>query len=112
MSLHDSEFLGSTTDNVAKGDTGATFPQSSVAPESRESVGEEVSLVVGDFGHGIFPITITEVVTKDFFETVTNVIYNSIPVTLTDFVKTTLTSPVTSVSVNVWEFIVHLFMMT
>ena len=93
--------MGSTTDNVASSDTRTAFSRNGVTPESLKRVGEGVSLVVGDFGHGIFPITITKVVTKDFFETVTNVIYNSIPVTLTDFVKTTLTSPVTSVSASI-----------
>ena len=52
----------------------------------------DVTTVTVDSG-----ITITEVVTKDFFSTVTNVIYNSIPVTLTDFVKSTVSAPVTTV---------------
>ena len=43
--------------------------------------------------------TITLTVTKDVFETVTNVIYNSIPVTLTNMVKNTLTLPVSMVSI-------------
>ena len=41
--------------------------------------------------------TVTLTVTKDVFETVTNLIYNSIPVTLTNMVKTTVTLPISKV---------------
>ena len=41
--------------------------------------------------------TVTLTVTKDVFETVTNLIYNSIPVTLTNMVKATVTLPISKV---------------
>ena len=43
--------------------------------------------------------TLTLTLTKDIFETITNVMYNSIPVTLTNMVKTTLIRPVSEVSI-------------
>ena len=37
-------------------------------------------------------LTVTEVITRDVFTTLTNVFYNTIPVTLTEFLKTTRVS--------------------
>ena len=38
-------------------------------------------------------VTLTEESTIDFFTTLVNVFYNTVPVTLTEFVKTTVTAP-------------------
>jgi len=40
--------------------------------------------------------TVTSILTKDVFTTLTNVFYNTVPVTLTQFIKSTLTRPVLS----------------
>lgn len=53
-------------------------------------------------------ITITRFETEDVFTTVTNVIYNSIPVTLTQFIKTTAVSPTLLVSVTVSIWVLYL----
>ena len=43
-------------------------------------------------------VTLTEESTVDVFTTLVNVFYNTVPVTLTEFVKTTYTSPTVQVS--------------
>lgn len=81
-------------------------PQFANAASSRQSGGSGPVLfgsVSGDGGAAFAggfadgDITITRENTIDFFETITNVVYNSIPVTLTEFIKTTLTRPTVQV---------------
>jgi len=58
----------------------------------------QVLLKIGRISTPAVDVTLTEIVTRDLFETITNVYYNSVPVTLTEFIKTTIVKPTLLVS--------------
>ena len=67
---------------------------------SINSIGNFV--VNGPFGsHGFNRVTITRETTIDTFTTITNLFYNSVPVTITEFIKVTVSSPTQEVSQSV-----------
>ena len=62
-----------------------------------QDLGQEQSRLRPNYGGG-HGFVVTSIVTKDVYTTITNVLYNTIPVTLTQFSKVTKTLPVEKVS--------------
>ena len=83
------DFSGGRSDNPQRGGSSDSNLFSSLNSAGTITTGG----LEQDFNARDLDLTVTKVITRDVFTTFTNVFYNTIPVTLTEFLKTTRVAP-------------------
>ena len=88
------DFSGGRSSNAQRGGSSASTLSGSLNSAGTITTGS----LEHDFNARDLDLTVTTVITRDVFTTFTNVFYNTIPVTLTEFLKTTRVAQTQEVS--------------